>query len=79
MKIPFYNCDVYVNVVGGLNLDGTSGDLGLAIALLSRVKSKAIELDKTIVVGEIGLTGEVRAISHCEKTVKEVSILGLKT
>lgn len=51
MKIPFYNCDVYVNVVGGLNLDGTSGDLGLAIALLSRVKSKAIKLDKTIVVG----------------------------
>jgi len=34
LKVPFYNCDVYVNVVGGLNLDTTSGDLGLTIALL---------------------------------------------
>ena len=78
LKIPFYNCDVYVNVVGGLNLDGTSGDLGLAIALLSSVKSKQIKLDKTIIVGEIGLTGEVRPISHCEKIVNEASKLGFK-
>ncbi|HEY8804349.1 MAG TPA: DNA repair protein RadA [Clostridium sp.] len=78
LKVPFYNCDVYVNVVGGLNLDGTSGDLGLAIALLSSVKSRAIKLDKTIVVGEIGLTGEVRPISHCEKIVNEASKLGFK-
>jgi DNA repair protein RadA/Sms len=78
LKVPFYNCDVYVNVVGGLNLDGTSGDLGLAIALLSSVKSKAIKLDKTIIVGEIGLTGEVRPISHCEKIVNEASKLGFK-
>ncbi len=78
LKVPFYNCDVYVNVVGGLNLDGTSGDLGMAIALLSSVKSKAMKLDKTIVVGEIGLTGEVRPISHCEKIVNEASKLGFK-
>lgn len=78
LKVPFYNCDVYVNVVGGLNLDGTSGDLGLAIALLSSVKSKSIKLDKTIIVGEIGLTGEVRPISHCEKIVNEASKLGFK-
>lgn len=76
LKVPFYNCDVYVNVVGGLNLDGTSGDLGLAIALLSSVKNKAIKLGKTIIVGEIGLTGEVRPISHCEKIVNEASKLG---
>jgi len=78
LKVPFYNCDVYVNVVGGLNLDGTSGDLGLAIALLSSVKNKAIKLDKAIIVGEIGLTGEVRPISHCEKIVNEASKLGFK-
>ena len=78
LKVPFYNCDVYVNVVGGLNLDTTSGDLGLAIALLSSVKSKAIKLDKTIIVGEIGLTGEVRPIAQCEKIVKEASKLGFK-
>jgi len=78
LKVPFYNCDVYVNVVGGLNLDTTSGDLGLAIALLSSVKGKEIKLDKTIVVGEIGLTGEVRPIAQCEKIVNEASKLGFK-
>ncbi|MBZ9689503.1 DNA repair protein RadA [Clostridium estertheticum] len=78
LKVPFYNCDVYVNVVGGLNLDTTSGDLGLAIALLSSVKGKAIKLDKTIIVGEIGLTGEVRPVAQCEKIVNEASKLGFK-
>ena len=52
--------------------------LELAIALLSSVKSKAIKLDKTIVVGEIGLTGEVRPIAQCEKIVNEASKLGFK-
>jgi len=55
LKVPFYNCDVYVNVVRGLNLDGTSGELIFAIAVLFSVKSKAIKLNKTIIVGEIGI------------------------
>ncbi|KEI77468.1 DNA repair protein RadA [Clostridium botulinum A2 117] len=71
LNIPFYNCDVYVNVVGGLDLTGTFADLGLALALLSSAKSKDIKLPKVLVVGEIGLTGEVRPVSLCDRIVNE--------
>ena len=40
LRIPFYNHDVYVNVVGGLNIEGTMADLGVAIALISSCKIK---------------------------------------
>ncbi|MEG0775167.1 DNA repair protein RadA [Clostridium sp.] len=76
LKIPFYNADVYVNVVGGLNLEGTYGDLGLAIALISSAKSKEIKLDRTLIIGEVGLTGEVRPIAHVEKIINEASKMG---
>lgn len=78
LKIPFYNCDVYVNVVGGLNIDGTFGDLGLALALISSIKSKEIGLEKLLVVGEIGLTGEVRPVSFCDRLVNEAEKMGFK-
>jgi len=71
LNIPFYNCDVYVNVVGGLDLTGTFADLGLALALISSAKSKDINLPKVLVVGEIGLTGEVRPVSFCDRIVNE--------
>ncbi|ACD53452.1 DNA repair protein RadA [Clostridium botulinum] len=78
LKVFFYNKDVYVNVVGGLNIDGTSADLGLALALISSVKSKEFKLDKTLIVGEVGLTGEIRPISSAERLVKEAEKLGFK-
>ncbi|MCR1976064.1 DNA repair protein RadA [Clostridium sporogenes] len=71
LNIPFYNCDVYVNVVGGLDLTGTFADLGLALALISSAKSKDIKLPKVLIVGEIGLTGEVRPVSFCDRIVNE--------
>ena len=77
-KIPFYDRDVYVNVVGGLNLDGTYGDLGLAISMISSHKNKPVKLEKAIIVGEIGLTGEVRPVAHCEKIVNEAKKLGFE-
>lgn len=76
LKIPFYNSDVYVNVVGGLNLGGTYGDLGIAIALISSVKNKPIALDKVLIVGEVGLTGEIRSVAYIEKLVNEGRKLG---
>lgn len=76
LKLPFYKYDVYVNVVGGLNIEGTYGDLGLAAALISSIKSKEIKLNKLIVTGELGLTGEVRKISHCDRVVNEGEKLG---
>lgn len=78
LKIPFYNSDVYVNVVGGLNLNGTYGDLGMAVALISSAKGMPVKLEKTMIVGEIGLTGEVRPVSFCEKLVNEGCKLGFE-
>lgn len=78
LKIPFYNCDVYVNVVGGLEIEGTYADLGIAIALMSSVKSMGSKLERLLVVGEVGLTAEVRPVSFCERIVNEASKLGFK-
>lgn len=78
LKVPFYNCDVYVNVVGGLDVDGTFGDLGLALSLISSIKSKEIGLENLLVVGELGLTGEVRPISFCDRLVNEAEKMGFK-
>ncbi|MEG1003801.1 MAG: DNA repair protein RadA [Clostridium sp.] len=78
LKVPFYNHDVYVNVVGGLNLDGTMADLGVAIALLSSMKGKGIKLPKVLVIGEVGLTGEIRPISSVDRLVNEAEKMGFE-
>lgn len=78
LKIPFYNCDVYVNVVGGLNIYGTYGDLGLALALISSLKGKELNLEKGLIIGEVGLTGEVRPVSYCDRLVNEGIKMGFK-
>lgn len=78
LKIPFYSSDVYANVVGGLNIDGTYADLGLALALISSAKTKEAGMENLLVVGEVGLTGEVRPISMCERIVNEGIKMGFK-
>ena len=78
LRIPFYNQDVYVNVVGGLNIDGTTADLGLALALLSSVKNKGISLPKVAIIGEVGLTGEIRPINSIDRLVNEAEKMGFE-
>lgn len=78
LKIPFYNCDVYTNVVGGLEIGGTFADLGLALSLVSSVKSINLKLKNLLVVGEVGLTGEVRPVSFCDRIISEAKKLGFK-
>jgi DNA repair protein RadA/Sms len=78
MRIAFYNCDVYVNVVGGLNIEGTFADLGLALALVSSIKGKELKLDRSLIIGEVGLTAEVRPISFCDRLVNEGIKMGFK-
>lgn len=78
LKVPFYQSDVYVNVVGGLNLDGTFADLGIALALISSARGKTISLEKPVCIGEIGLTGEIRPVSSCEKIINEAQKMGFK-
>lgn len=73
----FSNCDAYINVVGGLKLDEPATDLSVALALISGLKDTPIR-DDTLVIGEIGLGGELRAVSYCEQRIKEAERLGFK-
>ena len=76
LRMPFYNLDVYINVVGGLNIDGPAADLGLALAILSSIKNSSIKLEKTVIIGEVGLTGEIRPVGAAERISKEAEKLG---
>ena len=75
MGLKFYENDVYVNVAGGIRLDEPSADLSIAMALISGITDKVIP-DNLIAFGEIGLSGEVRAVSHIDYRVKEAVRLG---
>lgn len=69
------NCDSYINVVGGLRLDEPATDLSVALAMISSFKDTPIR-DDTLVIGEIGLGGELRSVSNCEQRIKEAERLG---
>lgn len=75
--ISMINQDVYVNVVGGLRPEGTYTDLSVAMSVYSSYRGKQPE-QKTIVFGEIGLTGELRGVQHADKIVKEAVRMGYK-
>lgn len=76
LKIPFYNTDIYVNVVGGLEIEGTTADLGIAIALISSVRGRVSKLERLLIIGEVGLTGEIRPIANCERIINEAEKMG---
>ncbi|MGL4763137.1 MAG: DNA repair protein RadA [Sarcina sp.] len=76
LRVPFYNCDVYLNVVGGLSIEGTTGDLGIALSLFSSNKGVTTSLEKMLIVGEVGLTGEIRPISNCDRILNEAEKMG---
>ena len=66
----FNSMDAYINVVGGLKLDEPSADLTVAMALVSSLKDMVVN-ENVIAFGEIGLAGEIRAVSHCEQRVSD--------
>ena len=67
--------DIYVNVIGGMKVDEPAVDLSVAMAIVSSYKNILID-SKTVFLGEIGLTGEIRNITNFEKRIKEISKLG---
>ncbi len=69
--------DVYLNVVGGLKINEPSIDLGIIIATASSFRNIPISKD-VVIMGEVGLTGEVRRINLIEKRLKEAEKLGFK-
>lgn len=69
--------DIYINVAGGMKLDEPAADLAICMAIVSSFKNIAAP-DKTVVFGEVGLTGEVRGVSWFEQRVKEAKKLGFE-
>ncbi len=74
-QIPLGQYDVFVNIAGGLSVDEPAMDLGIALAIASGYRDVPIA-STTVVVGEVGLGGEVRAVSHCDRRVREAQKLG---
>lgn len=73
--ISLLNYDVYVNVVGGMRPDSTATDLAVALAIFSSFRGKCAAA-KTIAIGEIGLTGNLRSVRNAEKIAVEAVRLG---
>ncbi len=72
------NCDAYVNIAGGIKMTEPAVDLGIVLALVSGYTDRPIG-DSIVAFGEVGLSGEVRAVSQAEQRVKEARKLGFKT
>ena len=70
--------DIYLNVVGGMKLSEPATDLGVILAIASSFKNLSIKED-VLAIGEVGLTGEVRAVNMIEKRIKEAEKMGYKT
>jgi DNA repair protein RadA/Sms len=73
--LSFDNRDAYANVIGGFSLKEPAADLALALALSSSIRKTPLP-SKQIAIGEIGLSGEIRAVSHLEKRLQEAAKMG---
>ena len=71
----FSNNDTYINIVGGLRVDEPAIDLAIAMALISSLKDTPVD-EKAVVFGEVGLAGEIRAVSQAQMRVNEAVRLG---
>ena len=68
---------MFVNVIGGLQITEPAADLGVALAIASSVKDRAVHADMAF-FGEVGLSGELRAVSQLEPRLKEAAKLGFR-
>ena len=75
MKLNMF--DAYINVIGGLRLDEPGADLPVILAVASSYRDQAIP-DDLVAIGEVGLTGEIRTVSHMNQRLAEAARLGFK-
>ncbi len=75
MKLNVF--DAYINVIGGLRLDEPGADLPVVLAVASSYRDQVIS-DDLVAIGEVGLTGEIRSVSHMNQRLSEVARLGFK-
>ncbi len=73
--LKFFNSDVYINVIGGLRLDEPAADMAVVLAAASALLDKPVS-DQLAAIGEVGLTGEIRAIGQLAQRLSEIRRLG---
>ena len=78
LGLPLSSYDAYVNIAGGIRMNEPATDLGVVMSIVSSYKNRPVAGD-TIVFGEVGLSGEVRAVTMPEQRVTEAKKLGFKT
>jgi DNA repair protein RadA/Sms len=76
--LRLFDQDVFLNVVGGLRIEEPAADLAAAVALVSSLRDQAVKADLAL-IGEIGLSGELRWVSHMEIRLREAQKLGFKS
>jgi DNA repair protein RadA/Sms len=77
LGIPLMGCDIYLNAAGGLEINEPASDLGICSAILSSFRNRPVRPD-TVLVGELGLSGEVRPVTHTVQRVKEAALMGFR-
>jgi len=75
MKTPMGSKDVFVNLVGGLRVDDPAADLSILCSVASSSRDQSIP-DGMIIIGEVGLAGEIRSVGQIDKRLQEASALG---
>jgi DNA repair protein RadA/Sms len=78
LGVTLFDHDIFLNIAGGIRIDEPALDLGVVVALLSSLYEKTVAPD-TVVCGEIGLAGEVRAVGNMDMRLREAERLGFKT
>ena len=78
LNLRLSSSDVYVNIAGGIRINEPAIDLGVVLAVISSCKDKPID-EKVLAFGEVGLSGEVRAVSQAGQRVQEARKLGFTT
>ncbi len=76
-KVNLNNQDIHLNIVGGLKVTEPAIDLAVALAIISALKNKPVNRE-TLVIGEVGLGGEVRSVINLKKRIQEAKKLGFK-
>ena len=77
LNMPLSSCDAYINIAGGIRMNEPAIDLAVVLAVISSYQDRPID-EKTIVFGEVGLSGEVRAVSQARQRVLEAKKLGFR-
>lgn len=77
LGMRMFDQDVYVNIAGGAKVEEPAADLAALCAMVSSFRNTPIEAD-TVIIGEVGLAGEIRSVSHLDKRLAEAARLGFK-